>query len=324
MQRDAATMAHTLKANIQNLQTAFISFADKNLTGPLQNLADLLNVLSEKPGAIEAGIKGITGALIALGTVKLGAGIVSFLANLKTAKSGGKLLNASELAGGGAGIPVQVMNWGGSSKGAVGTTVGTDAGGVMRETGVLGLNVKENNAANFSKGARGAGIIALVTAGVTQAVGAYQKVKAINADTAMTAREKSKARGETIGAAVGTTVGTGAGVIAGSLLAGKVGAVIGTAIAPGVGTAIGGLIGMAGGALAGWLGGTLGKKAGSAIGDLTGAMAEKRAQRETVASPGITNSGVAKIPNNASPIKPPPPEKTKSRIVLGPDLLAPH
>jgi hypothetical protein len=290
LQQKSAVMAGTLKSNFQNLQTAFLSFADKNLTEPLQNLADLMNVLAENPEKIEAGIKGITLALGGLAAVKLGAGIVSFVANLKGIQGGKNLAEGLTSAGGGAGIPVHVTNWGGSAGSSMPGPAGS-AGigpGAMTPTGVTGLDPKSNNAANFARGARTAGIITAATVGVTQAVSAYQQVKAIDADTEMSEREKSKAKGGAVGGAVGTTVGTGAGVIAGSLLAGKVGAMIGTAIAPGIGTAIGGAVGLAGGAVAGWLGGMLGKKAGEAVGDLTGAMAERKAEREALPrSPGI-------------------------------------
>lgn len=115
-----------------------------------------------------------------------------------------------------------------------------------------------------------AGVLQVVTTGVTKTLGAIDAVRKINADESLSEKEKSKAKGGAIGDAVGTTVGTGLGVAAGALLAGKIGAMVGTAIAPGIGTAVGGAIGMAGGALVGWLGGKLGKKAGEAIGGAFG------------------------------------------------------
>ncbi|MDR0387275.1 MAG: phage tail tape measure protein [Treponema sp.] len=128
LQQKSATMANTLKSNLQNLQTAFLSFADKNLTGPLEKLTDFLNRLAENPEKIEAGIKGIAVALGILAGIKITAGIVSFIANLKGLQSGGGL-NASALAnaGGGAGIPVHVTNLGGSG-GALPLTPGLGGG----------------------------------------------------------------------------------------------------------------------------------------------------------------------------------------------------
>jgi hypothetical protein len=277
LQDKSETMANTAISNLENLQTAFKNFTDKSITGPLQDLTALLNKLAENPEKIEAGINGIAIALSALALVKVGAGIVSFIANLKGIHGGQNLAAGLSNAGGGAGIPVHVTNWGGAA-----------GSSMMSPSGSAGLDPRANNAANFARGAQTAGLLTLVTVGISQAVGAYQKTKAIEADTELSEREKSKAKGGAIGGAVGTTVGTGAGVLAGSLLAGKVGAMIGTAIAPGIGTAIGGAVGMIGGAAVGWIGGILGKKAGEAIGDMGGAMAERRSEHETFPrSPGI-------------------------------------
>jgi hypothetical protein len=124
LEQKSATMAATLKANLQNLQTAFLSFADKNLTGPLHDLTLLLNRLAEDPKKIEEGIKGITRALFALGALRIGGGIVSFIANVKSIFSKGKV-DFSGLTGatGGAGLPVYVTNLGsgGSVPGGNGT-----------------------------------------------------------------------------------------------------------------------------------------------------------------------------------------------------------
>jgi hypothetical protein len=124
LEQKSATMANTLKSNFQNLQTAFLSFADKNLTELLQKLTGLLNELAKDPEKVEAGIRGITLAVGGLAAIKIGAGIVSFIANLNSLKSGGGL-NVAGLAnaGGGAGIPVHVTNWGGAA-GAVSASPG--------------------------------------------------------------------------------------------------------------------------------------------------------------------------------------------------------
>jgi hypothetical protein len=266
IQKKAASNASSLKANLGNLQTAFMSFADKNLTVPLQKLTELMNRLSENPEKIEKAIKGIAIALAALGAIKIGAGVVSFIANLKGIQ-GGKI-NLAGAAGGGAGIPVHVTNWGGGSAGASSLPGNSGAGlPQVKNTGVPGLDIKANNAALLKSGAMKAGMLQAAAVGVQQGVNAFQEVKAINTNEELSNKEKGKQKGAAIGTAVGTTVGTGAGVFAGALLAGKVGAMIGTAIAPGVGTAIGGAIGMLGGAAVGWIGGKLGKKAGEAIGE---------------------------------------------------------
>jgi hypothetical protein len=275
LEKKAASNASSLKSNLDNLQTAFYGFADKSLTAPLTELTDILNVLAEKPEMVEKGIKTITGAVAALGAVKMGAGVMSFLASSKMFKNGGKIdVSGLDNAGGGAGIPVHVTNWGGEKGSSM-----MSSPEKMLSTGVPGLDPKANNAALLKGGAVKAGLLTVAAVGVQQGISAYQQMKAINADTEMSVREKEKAKGGVLGGAVGASVGAGAGVAAGALLAGKVGAMIGTAIAPGVGTAIGGAIGMLGGAAVGWIGGMAGKKVGEEIGDIAGAMAEKRALR---------------------------------------------
>ena len=46
-------IAGTMKANLQNLQTTFLKFADTNLAKPLEKLNDLLSYLSENPERME-------------------------------------------------------------------------------------------------------------------------------------------------------------------------------------------------------------------------------------------------------------------------------
>jgi hypothetical protein len=314
LQRKSAVMADTLKSSFQNLQTVFMSMTDETVSGPMEKLVDLMNYLSEDSGRIEAGIRGITTTLAAAAAVKLGAGIISFVANLKGIKSGGIDVSGLTKSTGGAGMPVYVTNWGGTPGAPLPT--GGGAGGVFVPTGVTGLTPGANNAANFAKGARSAGLITVATVGVTQAIGAVRQAKAIDANIEMTDREKSKAKGGAIGGAVGTTAGTGAGVIAAAALAGKVGAMIGTAIAPGIGTAIGGAIGFAGGAAVGWLGGMLGKKAGEAIGDYAGFRAEQKALRSVVRNEVNT---VEHIRQETPPVKVDGEIQRESRLFINED-----
>jgi len=53
LEAKSARMAGTMKANLQNLQTTFLKFADTNLAKPLERLNDLLSYLSEKPERLE-------------------------------------------------------------------------------------------------------------------------------------------------------------------------------------------------------------------------------------------------------------------------------
>jgi hypothetical protein len=280
IERKAENNAKSITSNLQNLQTAFMGFADERLTKPLEKVTEFLNFMAEQPKIATAAMWGLTAAVGAFTVIKAGASLTTLIANLSKMKSG--RIDLAGAAGGGAGIPVHVTNWGGGAGSS--TTPGLQT---MTPTGVPGLDPRAANAANFSGGAKKAGLITLGVTAVTQGVNAYRQVKAIDADTELSEREKGKAKGGVLGSSVGTTVGTGGGVLAGMLLAGKVGAMIGTAITPGLGTALGGAIGAIGGAAVGWVGGMLGKKVGEEVGDLAGSIAERRALREAVAKEDI-------------------------------------
>jgi hypothetical protein len=107
----SATMAGTMASNLQNLQTAWLAFGDERLAKPLEKLTGFLNYMAEHPKIATTAMWGLTAAVGALGAVKIGAGIVSLIANLKGIK-GGKI-DLAGAAGGGAGIPVHITNWGG-------------------------------------------------------------------------------------------------------------------------------------------------------------------------------------------------------------------
>jgi len=117
LQDKSQRMADTTKSNLRNLQTAFSSFADNVLSGPLQDITNLFNKLAENPEMVEAAIRNITRALGVLAAVRVGAGIVSLISGLvKLLKPGGGInISGLENAGGSAGIPVHVTNWGGAT-----------------------------------------------------------------------------------------------------------------------------------------------------------------------------------------------------------------
>jgi hypothetical protein len=160
MMGKSATMAGTLKSNLQGLQTAFLSFADKHLTEPLKDVTDFLNKLAEDPEKVEKYIRTLTVGIAALGAVKIGAGLVSFLANLKFFKGGGKV-DLAGAAGGGAGIPVHVTNWGGY-QGATALPgnplarmpeTGNAPGGGLSVPGAIGLGIAAASALYAAAGA---------------------------------------------------------------------------------------------------------------------------------------------------------------------------
>ena len=264
LEAKSARMAGTMKANLQNLQTTFLKFADTNLAAPIEKVNDILSYLAEKPERLEKVFNTIKYGLASIVAIKGLAKTADFVSKVSGMLGKGGGTTEITLGGGAAsGVPVFVTNMGqGGMSGGRRQSAQLPSGAKDTLAGRMAANSK-----NFRSGAIQAGALQVVTVGVSKTLGAIDAVRKINADETLSKKEKSKAKGGAIGDAVGTTVGTGLGVAAGALLAGKIGAMIGTAIAPGVGTAIGGAIGMAGGALVGYIGGKVGKKAGEAIGN---------------------------------------------------------
>lgn len=274
IQKDAARNASTMSANLKNLQTSFMKFADKNLSGPVNALAAALNKLADDPEKLQKVFgtiaKGFGAILAVKGFAKI-TGTVSTLSGFlrqKPPQMGGGI--ASSLAsplGGSSATPVFVTNWQGGSS--------TSGGSLSTNAGKMTLSdVNAYNSKLLKSSAIQAGVLQTVAVAGMKTVEAFGKIQAINADKKLKGKAKTKAKGgvigDAVGTVVGTVVGTGAGVAAGAFAAGKIGAIIGTAIAPGVGTAIGGAIGMAGGAIGGLLFGKAGKWAGEKIGEALG------------------------------------------------------
>lgn len=277
LEAKSARMAGTMKANLQNLQTTFLKFADTNLAKPLERLNDLLSYLAEKPERLEKvfnTIKYGLGAIVAVKGLAKVSGFIGSISNGIRTLTGGSMQAAlgGALPGNGAGaasgLPVFVTNMG---QGGMGASNGLSqaASGGAAGTPTLG-GIMDANARNFSNGAIQMGVLQTVTTGAVKTLAAIDEVRSINADDSLSGKEKAQKKGGAIGDAIGTTVGTGLGVAAGAFAAGKIGAAIGTFIAPGIGTAIGGAIGMAGGGLVGWLGGKLGRTVGEKIGEAVG------------------------------------------------------
>ena len=291
LEKKSARMAGTKKANLQNIQTTFLKFADKNLAKPLERLNDLLSYLAEKPERFEKvfnTIKYGLASIVAIKGLAKAANFVSSISGMLGKVTGGKTEIA--LAGGAAsGMPVFVTNMGQGGMGAASGLSQTASGGAVGKPTLGGI--MNTNARNFKSGALQAGVLQVVTTAVSKTLAAVDAVRDIDADESLSKKEKAKKKGGAIGDAVGTTVGTGLGVAAGAFAAGKIGAMIGTAIAPGVGTAIGGAIGMAGGALVGWIGGKLGKKAGEVIG---GALSSEEVSKSAAVKEELDS--VPKIP----------------------------
>lgn len=298
MENKSATMANTLAANLQQVQTAFVRFADAKLTEPLEKLINLLNKLAEDPDAFNRIFTGIAvgiGSIAAVKGLSSVINIVSSIASLK--KGGGNISIGSNL--GGAGMPVYVTNWGGKagaspfpSSGSAGnqqvlgrTPTGQSAGThlnagsqgntLQKMGGAANQAVKDLTGKQLAAGGAAAGIGAALVA-IPSAV---NEVAEINADETLTDKEKSTKKGGAIGDAAGTVIGATAGGVAGVAAGAAVGAAVGSVI-PVLGTAVGALVGAGIGALGGWLGGKAGRAIGEGIGSaVAGDDEEKHSQK---------------------------------------------
>ena len=272
LEAKSARMAGTMKANLQNLQTTFLKFADTNLAKPLERLNDLLSYLAEKPERLEKvfnTIKYGLGAIVAVkGLAKISGFIGSISGGIRTL-TGGSMQAAlgGALPGNGAGaasgLPVFVTNMGQGGMGASDN---------MAESALSG-GKPAGSRLSFKQGAALAGVAALSSAlvAVPQMLG---ELNDIDNNPELKGKEKSKAKGGAVGAAVGSIGGAAAGALAGAAIG---------SVVPVIGTAIGGLVG---GAI-GWLGGKLGRTVGEKIGEAVGkdeVIPESAAVREELES----------------------------------------
>ena len=272
LEAKSARMAGTMKANLQNLQTTFLKFADTNLAKPLERLNDLLSYLAEKPERLEKvfnTIKYGLGAIVAVkGLAKVSGFIGSISGGIRTLTGGGmQAALGGALPGNGAGaasgLPVFVTNMGQGGMGASGNAADPALSGGKPAGSRL----------TFRQGAGIAGIAALSSAlvAVPQMLG---ELNDIDNNPELKGKEKSKAKGGAVGAAVGSIGGAAAGALAGAAIG---------SVVPVIGTAIGGLVG---GAI-GWFGGKFGRTVGEKIGEAVGkdeVIPESAAVREELES----------------------------------------
>ena len=238
-------IAGTMKANLQNLQTTFLKFADTNLAKPLERLNDLLSYLSENPERMEKvfnTIKWGLGGIVAIKGLSKVAGLVSSISNgINGFKSGKAELSFG--AGGTSGMPVYVTNMGQGGFGASSST--------LNKNGGVKLSGKQ------VAGASGAAALGAALIAVPAMVNELKDIK----ESGLQGKEKTKAQGGAIGGAVGTVAGAAGGVAAGATVGAMVGSVV-----PVLGTAVGALVGAGIGLFGAWAG----RKAGEAIGEAVG------------------------------------------------------
>ena len=298
MENKSATMASELAANLQQVQTIFVRFANAKLTEPLEKLTNLLNKLAEDPDAFNRIFTGIAvgvGSIAAVKGLSSVINIVSSIASLK--KGGGNISLGSNL--GGAGMPVYVTNWGGKAgaspfpssgsagnQQALGNTPTGQPAGTPLNAGSQGNTLQKMGgaASQAVKGLTGkqlaaGGAAAGIGAALVAIPSAVNEVAEINADETLTDKEKSTKKGGAIGDAAGTVIGATAGGVAGVAAGAAVGAAVGSVI-PVLGTAVGALVGAGIGALGGWLGGKAGRAIGEGIGSaVAGDDEEKHSQK---------------------------------------------
>jgi hypothetical protein len=262
MQNKANQNASTLKANLINLQTAIMNLTSDKLTGPLKTVNDVLNEISKNPERMDAIINKIIGLGIALAGIRIGAGVLSFVATLKSGfrgKSPAAALDGGG-GGGGAGIPVHVTNWGGaagsSSLPGAPITGGTAGIGKTPNGQPPGTPLGKPRMGITGKQAAVTGGAAALAAAAFAVPQMVRELNDIKQDETLTVKERGKAKGGAIGGAAGYIGGAAVGAIAGAAI-GSVVPVVGTAI----GALAGGLIGYFGG-----MGGrVIGEKIGEAV-----------------------------------------------------------
>ncbi|WP_147613907.1 phage tail tape measure protein [Treponema pectinovorum] len=280
MEHKSASMANTLAANLQQVQTAFVRFADAKLTKPLGFLADTLNFLAENPERYNKIFKTIAAGIGLIAAAKGLSAFYNLVLSLKNLKGGGNINIGSNI--GGNGMPVYVTNWGGKagsspfpSSGAGAKTPTGQASGKSLNVGSQGNTFQKMGGAASQavkgisrKQYAGAGALAAFGEAMIAIPRAKEEIAAINADESMSKKQKSTAKGGAVGDAAGSIAGAAIGGMGGIAAGAAAGAAIGS-IVPGLGTAagliVGGLVGLIGTKLGGMAGRKLGEKIGSTV-----------------------------------------------------------
>lgn len=260
--------AQSLKANLQNIQTSYDKFINKNGSSALSKITNLLNNFAKNPERFDMVFKIIAGGLIGLGAIKIASSVFKTINFFKSLMGlGGKNIKIPGLIGqAGSGIPVFVTNLPGANmQGNM-----TMPKPIFKLPNIKGVDILKNmrtgsNSILFNKSLMTrlgiAGLLAGAVISIPQAVGRWQE---INKDTTLNAKEKRKQKGGVIGNTAGTILGMAGGVMAGAATGAAIGSVIpvfGTAIVAVVGGLVG--VGMS------YLGGNIGQSIGENIAEAT-------------------------------------------------------
>lgn len=253
---DSARIAGKAQGALNSLATAGKRFADENLTGPIQGMADALNDL-------DAGeLKSIMNTLA--GAAAVGGGLILLSKGIRTAAAvktlfGGRKSAGQAMAGADAGglsgpMPVMVMNWpAGGMMGAAGMAAGKRGGyrggkAAFGRGGAMAAAGTDGRA--LFRGGRAASML-------SRSGGLLKNVFGKAAMPLFLAMTATDALGSAVNGDV-KGVGRSLGGLSGSLAGASAGAALGSVV-PGIGTAIGGM-----------LGAMIGGFGGEELGDLIG------------------------------------------------------
>lgn len=280
MESKSATMASTLAANLQQVRTAFVRFADSGLAKHLKQLADLLNYLAEKPERYSLVFKTIAAGIALIGVSKGAAAVMNLVSAFKSFKGSGNIKIGSGMGG----TSGTYLNSG--SQGKVFQKMG----------GAASLALKGVPKALYM----GAGAAAGIGEAMVAVPRAKEEISSINADETLSKKQKAEAKGGAVGDAAGSIAGAAIGGAGGIAAGAAAGAAVGSII-PGLGTAAGLIVG----GIVGLVGTKLGGMAGRKLGETIGGAMEKDVETEN------------QIPENAIPAETLPSEITSQHTAGG-------
>ena len=255
--------AQSLRANIQNLQTAFDSFANKNVAPYLEKVTGILNDFAKNPERFDAVFKIIAAGFGIFMTAKLVSGVANTISSINSLKNMTKgnisstlQADSRHIQGTGTPIPVFVTNMGQFfSNGNNSNTFNVG----QSSSNIPNINNGKMTWKSLGKTA-GAGAMGAAVTAIPMAISGFMAAN----DPSLSKKEQNKMKGEAVGGAVGSIAGTAIGASAGAATSAAIGAAIGSVV-PGLGTAIGALVGAGVGIAGGYLGSKLGGKIGESL-----------------------------------------------------------
>ncbi|WP_028328666.1 phage tail tape measure protein [Brachyspira alvinipulli] len=249
--------AQSLAANIQNLQTAFDSFANKNVAPYLEKVTGILNDFAKNPERFDAVFKVIAAGFGIFMTAKLVSGVANTISSINSLKNMAKgnisstlQADSRHIQGTGTPIPVFVTNMGQFFSNG-------------NNSNTFNVGQSSSNIPNINNGkmtwkslGKTAGAMGAAVTAIPMAISGFMAAN----DPSLSKKEQNKMKGEAVGGAVGSIAGTAIGTSAGAATSAAIGSVV-----PGLGTAIGALVGAGVGIAGGYLGSKLGGKIGESL-----------------------------------------------------------